>query len=195
MTLLMMLPSLPPDSHNRAMNGAVFTLDTLQTPIGMALIATDDQGHLRILDWQEHEARMRRLVGRQYKGGLDLVPGRAPAAIRKSLAAYFSGELNSVDTIPCAFGGTDFQRQVWLALREIPTGTTLSYGAMATRLGLPPSTARAVGLANGANPISVVVPCHRLIGANSALTGYGGGLHRKQWLLRHEGAISHAPFE
>ncbi len=171
-----------------AMNETAFTLDTLKTPIGVALIACDAEGALRILDWQEHDARMRRLVGRQYHGAVHLNPGRIPAAMRTALSAYFAGDLTSIDALPCAFGGSDFQRRVWAALRAIPAGTTLTYGALAANLKLSPASARAVGLANGANPISVVLPCHRLIGKDGSLTGYGGGLERKEWLLRHEGA-------
>jgi len=172
-----------------AMRDTAFTLDHLKTPIGLALIASDGQGRLRILDWQEHEARMRRLVGRQYRGALELKSGRAPAATRQSLQAYFAGDIAALNTIACETAGTDFQRRVWAALRAIPMGQTLSYGAMAAKLNLSPASARAVGLANGANPISVALPCHRLIGKDGSLTGYGDGLERKAWLLRHEGAL------
>ena len=96
-----------------------------------------------------------------------------------------NGRLNALDEIPVDTVGTDFQRQVWTALRDIPAGTTLSYGEMASRLGRPDAP-RAVGSANALNPISIVVPCHRLVGSNGALTGYGGGIHRKRWLLDHE---------
>jgi O-6-methylguanine DNA methyltransferase len=85
-------------------------------------------------------------------------------------------------------GGTDFERSVWAELRCIPLGTTISYGELAKRIGNP-NAMRAVGLANGKNPIAIVVPCHRVIGANGSMTGYGGGIHRKEWLLRHEGAL------
>jgi methylated-DNA-[protein]-cysteine S-methyltransferase len=125
----------------------------------------------------------------QYPGGtVELTRGALPAAISGALAAYFAGELNGLRTLPLETGGTAFQREVWAALREIPAGQTLSYGALATRLGRA-GAARAVGLANGSNPIGIVVPCHRVIGANASLTGYGGGMHRKQWLLEHEGAL------
>src|SRR6185437_637184 len=92
-----------------------------------------------------------------------------------------------IDAILTATAGTAFQREVWRALRDIPAGQTISYGELARRIGRP-AAVRAVGLANGANPIGVVVPCHRVIGANGSLTGYGGGLHRKEWLLAHERA-------
>jgi methylated-DNA-[protein]-cysteine S-methyltransferase len=90
-----------------------------------------------------------------------------------------------IDTLPVETGGTPFQREVWHALREIPCGTTTSYGKLAELIGRP-AAMRAVGLANGANPVAVVVPCHRVIGANGSLTGYGGGIERKRWLLDHE---------
>jgi methylated-DNA-[protein]-cysteine S-methyltransferase len=162
-------------------------LDHLATPIGEALLVTDDHGHLRALDWRDFEPRMRRLLRRHYGPGTALESGRAPGAVVEALESYFAGQLSRLDAIACATGGTPFQRAVWAALRKIPAGQTLSYGALAVLLGHP-QAARAVGLANGANPIGVVVPCHRVIGANGALTGYGGGLERKRWLLAHEGA-------
>jgi methylated-DNA-[protein]-cysteine S-methyltransferase len=105
-------------------------------------------------------------------------------ALRAQLDAYFAGSLRQFD-LPLAALGTPWQREVWDALMRIPYGTTVSYGALAAQLGRP-AAARAVGAANGRNPLSVVVPCHRLIGASGALTGYAGGLPRKDWLLRHE---------
>ncbi len=106
--------------------------------------------------------------------------------VRTQLAAYFSGELTTFDLPLDLRLGTAFQKQVWAALLAIPYGTTTSYGAVAASLGLVPGASRAVGLANGRNPVSVVVPCHRVIGASGDLTGYGGGLDRKRWLLAHE---------
>ncbi|HEV7732104.1 MAG TPA: methylated-DNA--[protein]-cysteine S-methyltransferase [Candidatus Binatia bacterium] len=165
----------------------VLFLDRLDTPIGTALLVTDDDGLLRALDWADHEARMRRLLQRHYGAAVRLDERRAPDALRTALDAYFAGDLGQLDGIACRTGGTPFQRRVWEALRAIPAGQTLSYGMLATRLGAP-TASRAVGLANGANPIGVVVPCHRVVGANGDLTGYGGGLERKRWLLAHEGA-------
>jgi methylated-DNA-[protein]-cysteine S-methyltransferase len=101
------------------------------------------------------------------------------------MVAYFSGELTAIDTLPVATGGTEFQRLVWSELRRIPCGASISYSELARRIGRP-AAVRAVGLANGANPIGIVVPCHRVIGANGTLTGYGGGIERKRWLLAHE---------
>jgi O-6-methylguanine DNA methyltransferase len=98
---------------------------------------------------------------------------------------YFSGRTADATVLPLLMNGTEFERRVWDRLRAIPPGHTRSYGAVATELGLR-NGARAVGLANGANPLAIVVPCHRVIGSNGTLTGYGGGLDRKQWLLDHE---------
>jgi methylated-DNA-[protein]-cysteine S-methyltransferase len=102
--------------------------------------------------------------------------------------AYFGGELIEFD-LPLDLDGTAFQRQCWLALATIPYGQTVSYGEQARRLGLGPDAARAVGAANGQNPVPLVLPCHRVIGADGSLTGFGGGLHLKRFLLEHEGAL------
>jgi methylated-DNA-[protein]-cysteine S-methyltransferase len=104
------------------------------------------------------------------------------------LVAYFAGERIDFD-LPLDPGGTEFQRQCWLALATIPYGQTVSYGEQARRLGLGPDAARAVGAANGQNPLPLVLPCHRVIGADGSLTGFGGGLHIKRFLLEHEGAL------
>ncbi len=165
----------------------IFALDRLPTPIGIALLVTDAEGALRALDWEEYEPRMRELLRLQY-GAPVPEEGRAPDQIRTALTGYFAGDLACLNAIKWRVGGTAFQRKVWTALPAIPAGTTMSYGALAARLDMPKAV-RAVGHANGSNPISVVVPCHRLIGANGSLTGYGGGLARKQWLLEHEGVV------
>ena len=162
-----------------------FSLDRLTTPIGAMLLVTDENGALRALDFEDYESRMKELLRLQY-GAVTLEKGRAPKAMRSALAAYFDGEFAALKTIEWRVAGTPFQRKVWTALPKIPAGKTMSYGALALRLGAP-NAMRAVGHANGSNPISVVIPCHRLIGANGSLVKYGGGLHRKAWLLRHEG--------
>jgi methylated-DNA-[protein]-cysteine S-methyltransferase len=164
-----------------------FYLDRFETPIGVALLVTDADGQLCALDWADYEHRMVELM-RQHYGRADLLEGFAPAAIKQALVKYFAGDLDALDAVPCRFGGTPFQREVWSALRGISPGTTTSYGKLATRIDRPKAV-RAVGHANGANPISVVVPCHRVIGSTGALTGYGGGLERKRWLLAHEGVM------
>lgn len=105
-------------------------------------------------------------------------------AVREQLAAYFARDLKEFD-LPLATTGSEFQRQVWAALTTIPYGETWSYGRLAAEIGRPLAS-RAVGLANGRNPVSIVVPCHRVVGSNGSLTGYGGGLERKQWLIAHE---------
>jgi methylated-DNA-[protein]-cysteine S-methyltransferase len=164
-----------------------FGLDRLPTPIGTALLVTDSDGVLRALDWEDYEPRMIELLRLQY-GAVVLKDARAPRDIRLALSAYFKGDLASLRTIKWRTAGTAFQRQVWNALPKIRPGTTMSYGALAAKLDRP-NAMRAVGHANGSNPISVVVPCHRLIGANGSLIKYGGGLERKRWLLQHEGVV------
>jgi methylated-DNA-[protein]-cysteine S-methyltransferase len=158
----------------------------LPTPIGEALIVTDEAGFLRAFDWTDREPGMVRLLRLHY-GSIAPEPGAAPANLKRLLKNYFKGDLQCLAAIEWRTAGTPFQRNVWTALTAIQPGETLSYGALAALLGCPRAV-RAVGSANGANPISLVVPCHRVIGANGTLTGYGGGIARKQWLLGHEGA-------
>jgi methylated-DNA-[protein]-cysteine S-methyltransferase len=164
-----------------------FSLDRLDTPIGTALLVTDDEGVLRALDWEDYAPRMRELL-RLHHGVVVLKDARAPAAMRTTLTAYFNGDLDRLTEVAWRVAGTPFQQKVWVALAKIPAGQTMSYGALAAKLNMP-NAMRAVGHANGANPISVVVPCHRLIGADGSLVKYGGGLDRKRWLLRHEGVV------
>jgi methylated-DNA-[protein]-cysteine S-methyltransferase len=164
-----------------------FLVEHLATPIGTMLMLTDDQGRLRAVDWQDYEARMQRLLRLHYGSGITLHEITRPSTARHAIEAYFAGDIAAVDSLPVATGGTDFQRQVWAALRTIPAGETTTYGRLAAQLGRPKAV-RAVGWANGANPIGVVVPCHRVVGANASLTGYAGGLERKRWLLEHESA-------
>ncbi|MEP6670316.1 MAG: methylated-DNA--[protein]-cysteine S-methyltransferase [Chthoniobacter sp.] len=159
-------------------------LERWAAPISPLLLVTDDEGHLRALEFADYETRMHRLLHAHY-GDYTLTEGPAPASLKKALTAYFEGDLEAVNAVRTATGGTPFQREVWRALRSIPAGTTISYGQLAARLGRP-AASRAVGAANGSNPIPIVVPCHRVIGANGTLTGFGGGLPRKQWLLDHE---------
>jgi methylated-DNA-[protein]-cysteine S-methyltransferase len=123
---------------------------------------------------------------RSYAGeGWVLTPASNPGGLSSALRAYFDGDLAAIDGLPVAASGTAFQTAVWRALRDIPRGETRSYSQLARQIGHP-SAVRAVGLANGSNPIGVVVPCHRVIGADGSLTGYGGGIERKRWLLEHE---------
>lgn len=159
-------------------------IDRMATPIGTMLVVTDRGGSLRAVDWSDYEERLHRLLRRHY-GSFELTEGAAPSAIRDALLRYFQGDIKALEAIPVETAGTPFQRQVWSALRTIPAGRTVSYGMLAEEIGRP-GAVRAVGLANGANPVGVVVPCHRVVGANAALTGYAGGLERKRWLLDHE---------
>lgn len=166
-----------------------FSVERLETPTGPMLIVTDNEDRLRAVDWEDHKPRMLKLLSRHYGvEGFRLNERTHPSAARKALQAYFEGDLNAIVDLPVATNGTDFQRKAWAALRRIPCGQTRTYGAQATDVGQPKG-ARAVGLANGSNPIAIVVPCHRVIGANASLTGFGGGLDRKRWLLAHEKAL------
>jgi len=157
------------------------TLDRLATPIGTALLVTDERGALRAFNWTDYEASMRAWIARHYPQAKP-AEGQAPLSVRQAFEAYFGGEARALERVPWEASGTAFQLSVWNSLCAIPVGETLSYAGLAERIGRP-TAVRAVGLANGANPVAVVVPCHRVIGANGALTGYGGGLPRKQWLL------------
>lgn len=160
-------------------------LERRSSPLGTMLVVTDEKGVLRALDFEDFEARLHRLLRLHY-GAVTLKEGRAPAAITTALETYFVGDARVLDGVEVATGGTAFQRQAWAALRTIPPGETWSYSRQATHIGRP-AAVRAIGMANGANPVAIVVPCHRVIGANASLTGYGGGLERKRWLLEHEG--------
>jgi methylated-DNA-[protein]-cysteine S-methyltransferase len=163
-----------------------FQIDRIDSPLGTLLVVCDAAGRLRALDFRDYEPRMQRLLRTHYgEQGFALATGRAPAAVADALAAFFDGALDAIESIEVRTRGTPFQRRVWSALRRIPSGDTRSYGELARAIGKP-SAARAVGLANGANPVVIVVPCHRVIGADGSLTGFGGGIERKRWLLEHE---------
>lgn len=166
---------------------ARLVLDRAPSPIGELLIVTDETGALRALDFDDHAHRLDRLLKIHY-GPLRPEPGAAPIAIREALSAYFGGAFAALNTLPWATNGTAFQQAVWTALTQIPSGQTITYSELARRVGRP-AAVRAAGHANGANPLGIVVPCHRVIGLNGALTGYGGGIERKRWLLAHEGAL------
>jgi len=161
------------------------TLDRAATPAGEVLLVTDGLGSVRALDFAGYEDRMNRLLVR-HAPGASLTAGRAPGPVRTALERYFGGDVHALDGLTVTTGGTDFQRSVWKALRAIPAGETRTYGQLAAAIGSPKAV-RAVGLANGRNPVALIVPCHRVIGANGTLTGYAGGLERKRWLLQHEG--------
>lgn len=171
------------------MPALTFLLERVPTPLGEMLVVTDEQGLLRALDWHDHEGRMHELIRRQYPAQEPRLQASAQTSTAtQAMQAYFEGDIGVIHALAVATGGTPFQRQVWAALRAITDGQTISYGELAQRIGNP-TAVRAVGLANGANPISIVLPCHRVIGSNRSLTGYGGGLERKLWLLQHEQAL------
>jgi methylated-DNA-[protein]-cysteine S-methyltransferase len=162
-------------------------LDTLDSPIGTVLIVADGE-QLCALDFADCEQRMMRLLKRHYNSSIRLAETVDPAGFSSRMRAYFAGDLQSLDSIPVSTGGTDFQQRVWLALRSIQPGTTATYKDLAIKLGKP-TAYRAVGAANALNPVGIVLPCHRVIGSNASLTGYAGGIARKEWLLQHERAM------
>jgi methylated-DNA-[protein]-cysteine S-methyltransferase len=163
-------------------------VDHLETPIGRLALLADRRGRLCALGWTDGHSRMQRLL--RNDAGVRPVafePESNPGGLTTALSAYFAGDLAAIHALPVVFArGTEFQLRVWRALRDIPCGETWSYGQLARKIGNP-AAVRAVGLANGANPIGIVVPCHRVIGVDGSLTGYGGGIERKRWLLAHEG--------
>jgi O-6-methylguanine DNA methyltransferase len=156
--------------------------DLLTTPIGQLLIVCDAAA-LCVVDYEAFGDRMHRLLARRY-GRYELVRTSNPLGMTALLDRYFGGDLASIDAVAVNTGGTPYQRRVWDALRTISAGQTRNYAQLATQIG--GTHARAVGQANSLNPLAIVVPCHRVIGANAALTGYAGGLPRKRWLLDHE---------
>lgn len=159
-------------------------IDRIPSPMGTMQLISDGSS-LCALDFADCEARMLRLLSRRYPS-CELVETIDPLGLSTKIRAYLSGDFTSLDNIPVNGGGTEFQQQVWQMLQTIPIGTTISYGELATKIGKP-TAARAVGMANSLNPVAIVVPCHRAIGAKAKLIGYAGGLDRKQWLLQHEG--------
>lgn len=159
--------------------------DRIATPVGEAIIVSDEVEVLRGFQWADFEASLQATLSAHY-GAVPRSQGRA-LALAAAFEAYFAGEIRALEAAAWATAGTAFQRQVWSALTTIPAGRTLSYAALAAQVGRPMAV-RAAGAANGRNPISVALPCHRVIGSAGDLTGYGGGLARKRWLLRHEGA-------
>jgi methylated-DNA-[protein]-cysteine S-methyltransferase len=163
-----------------------FLTDEVPSAVGLIVIAARDK-RLVSLDFGDCHGRMIAGLAAQY-GPAGLKPARDPFGISGRISAYLTGDLGAVDDILVEPGGTAFQRDVWMALRRVRAGTTVTYAQLARTIGRP-AASRAVGAANGRNPVSIVIPCHRMIGSDSTLTGYGGGLYRKRWLLEHEGAI------
>jgi methylated-DNA-[protein]-cysteine S-methyltransferase len=161
-------------------------IDRLKTPIGIMLIVTDCEANLRAVDWADCELRMHRLLQMHYgNDGIRIETSQLRSSASAALDQYFQGNLVAIDDLVVRTGGTVFQRDVWHALRSVPSGTTISYSDLAKQVGRP-AAVRAVGAANGSNPVCIVVPCHRVIGSDGSLTGYAGGVERKRWLLRHE---------
>jgi O-6-methylguanine DNA methyltransferase len=164
----------------------LLALSRLESPVGRVIFAADDS-ILHALEFLESEEELRARVERSVPGARFAKSG-GHSFVADALCAYFVGEVDALERVAAEGAGTPFQRKVWAALRTIPPGRTLSYRGLAQQIGCPGSF-RAVGAANGQNPISLVVPCHRVIAADGTLCGYGGGLWRKEWLLRHEGAL------
>ncbi len=170
-------------SRDNSKGDNVLLVDEFETPVGTLVLAARN-GRLCALEFKDaDQVSLSRL-----KTQFTLCSTHDPFGFSTAIKKYFDGDATAMDSIPVEPAGTMFQRQVWLALRDIPLGTTLSYGQLAARVGSP-KACRAVGITNGRNPIVIVLPCHRVIGSNGTLTGYGGGLARKEWLLRHEEAL------
>ena len=160
--------------------------EAVETPLGSFLLIADGNGRLRAADFADVESRLSTLLDRRLgKRAYTIAVGIVPRQIKLALSKYFAGDITAIDSIIVSTSGTAFQESVWTGLRSIRPGSPLTYTDFATRLGKIGS-GRAVGHANGANPISIIVPCHRLVGASGALTGYSGGIERKRWLLDHE---------
>ena len=160
------------------------SLSSIDSPIGPLALAVDDEGAVRGASFGPGLAAVMR---REYPDA-DLREGEAPASLCEALAAYFAGRRDVLDAIPWAVQGDGFQPRVWRELARVPAGTTITYGEMARRAG-EPGAAQAAGVALNRNPIPLILACHRVIGADGALVGFGGGVERKRWLLAHEGAL------
>ncbi|WP_439471521.1 methylated-DNA--[protein]-cysteine S-methyltransferase [Brevundimonas sp.] len=166
----------------------ILSLSILPSPVGPLAVACDAEGRLRGVSFGEG---LERVMRREYPGAA-LTEGETPTAVRDGLEAYFADDQAALGRVPWSLEGAvaadGFQARVWRALAEIPPGLTISYGEMAKRAG-EPGAAQAAGVALNRNPIALVLPCHRVVGADGAMVGFGGGLERKTWLLRHEGAL------
>jgi len=155
-------------------------VDHVATPVGKMRLVVDEAGVVRGLDWD---------VDGDLPDGCVAAKARDPSGVASVLGAYFAGRVDAIDALAVdEAAGTEFQRRVWRALRQIPVGRTESYAGLARRIGAPRAV-RAVGSANHCNPVAIVVPCHRVIGSDGSLTGYAGGLERRELLLKLEGAL------
>ena len=177
------------------MIGMKLTISPFASPVGEMLLVTDLEGQVRALDFSDHRRRLMTRLGEHYPGfKLEEAPLRQ--AIAQALTSYFAGSISALENIPIATNGSPMQEAVWEALRRIPAGTTTSYGELARALGHEdPRAAISVGEANNTNPVAIIVPCHRVIAKNGELKGYAGGVHRKKWLLEHEGALKQTASE
>ena len=168
-------------------------LDEITTPIGpLTLIVNPASGGICTLEFTTDREMLRERLAARF-GPVSFADEPDPGGTANRIRAYFAGDVHAVDKLPVDTAGTPFQERVWAALRGVPPGQPVSYGQLARAIGRP-GAARAVGLANGRNPVAVVIPCHRVIGADGTLTGYGGGLPRKRWLLEHEARGAAAAF-
>ncbi|MGK3986399.1 methylated-DNA--[protein]-cysteine S-methyltransferase [Sorangium sp. So ce136] len=158
-------------------------LDEVETPVGPLLLVAGG-GAIHALEFADRAPRLHRSLEARY-GAVALRGAADPSGFSSRLRAYLRGDRGALSGIPVEPGGTPFQRRVWAEVQRISPGATRTYGEVAASLGQP-SASRAVGLANGRNPVCLVIPCHRVIGASGDLTGYAGGLERKRWLLSHE---------
>ncbi|MCP3977792.1 MAG: methylated-DNA--[protein]-cysteine S-methyltransferase [bacterium] len=157
------------------------------SPIGDLVLGATDEG-VFTLEFTDCDDRLRRYIEARV-GRVELERGGTAERWAQPVRDYLAGRLDALDEIPVDAGGTAFQRSVWDALRRIPVGETRSYADIASAIDKP-NAVRAVGAANGRNPVALIVPCHRVVGSDGTLTGYAGGLERKRWLLNHEGAVS-----
>ena len=164
----------------------MIAIDTVESPIG-ALTIAERAARVCMLHFGADGADIDTTLERWYPG--EPRDRRRIDTVRGMLTRYFDGHPGVIDDVAVELNGTPFQKRVWQALRRIPAGTTISYAELARRIG-EPAAVRAVGAANGANPVALIVPCHRVIGADGTLTGYGGGIDRKRWLLVHEGVVA-----
>jgi methylated-DNA-[protein]-cysteine S-methyltransferase len=156
------------------------------SPIGDIQILVEGES-LIFLDFADNADRIEKLMGKRYEV-FDIVESKNPAAMSDRLDRYFNGDWSAFDGLDVDTGGTDFQQSVWTGLKAIPTGQSISYDQLARDIGNP-NAIRAAASANANNPVAIVIPCHRVIGKNGAMRGYAGGIERKVWLLRHEGAL------
>ncbi len=164
------------------------SIGQMMTPLGDFILVWDAEGEVVASDYGDHQARLHQLLQRRL-GQCKLAVAEVPPVLATAIDAYFAGDLAALNRMPVRLNGTAFQNRAWAALRQIPPGARASYAEQAALLGNP-KAARAIGSANRNNPCNLVIPCHRLVGSDGALTGYAGGLERKRWLLNHEHRFS-----